>query len=108
MKRKRPIDILGRNNAEYMIKKLNGGAALAAAIGFACLVIALVFSREPIIMAAFCYAGALSGITSLLFLKTSMSTASSNAIFRDRDESMAAIRILESDRRERQARTGGT
>lgn len=108
MKRRNPLKVLGRNHAEKVIARLNVGAVSCAGVGLAWLIIAMVFDRVDIIHHAMVYLSMLSGVGAVLCLHGSVSTAASNALFRDRDEVLASIRILENERREQRSKRDGS
>lgn len=102
------LNLLGKNYAEKAARGFNLGALICFAAGLWSLLMGVVLDHVVMINAASIYITVTSAVAALLFLNASISTRSYNALFRDRDEAISAIRVLESERRDRLARQGET
>lgn len=106
MRERKRRDLLGRTHAEQTAGKLRGGAAFGAVVGFLWLLMGASFPDLTIVFWGSIYFAFLCGTGSLIALATALQTQAHNALFRDRDEMMSAIRILEQERLDRHAKRG--
>ena len=101
MKRTNP---LGKNNAEEAIGNFRAAAGILTLTGAAWLLMRYVFGQVELIDVWGIYFAVITGVAALLALAASFHTQANNSLFRDRDEMMSSIRILEAERRDMRAR----
>lgn len=102
------IRSIGKNNAERIAFKFSGGALACAAAGLSLVIMSALFRDSDVAFIGLLYASALFLVFSALYLAAYLHTRANNAIFRDRDEMMAAVRILESEASDLRSMRGGT
>lgn len=98
------LSILGSNHAERVSLKLKIASGIFAILGFTLIAFGLNINQMIIPFVGAGYFAVICGFISVICAAGAVHTEANNALFRDRDEMLSAIRVQEAQKKARLSR----